>query len=62
MSETARELDLAERTLHNWGKKYRYESDTGLVGSGNLKPEGKESELQKRLRDLKRKMLFSKGL
>lgn len=53
ISETARELDLAEQTLHNWVKKYRNESDTGFVGTGNLKPEDKEKhELQKRLRDL----------
>lgn len=53
VSETARELDLAEQTLHNWVNKYRNESEAGFVGSGNLKPEDKEKrELQKWLRDL----------
>lgn len=53
ISETARELDLAEQTLHNWVKKFRDEADAGFVGSGNLKPEDKERQnLQKRLRDL----------
>ena len=53
ISETARELDLAEQTLHNWVKKYRHEAEAGFVGSGNLKPEDNEKrELQKRLRDL----------
>lgn len=53
VAETARELDLAEQTLHNWVKKYRDEAEAGFVGSGNLKPEDKERrELQKRLRDL----------
>jgi len=53
IAETARELDLAEQTLHNWVKKYRNEADAGFVGSGNLKPEDKERrDLQKRLRDL----------
>ena len=53
ISETARELDLAEQTLHNWVKKYRDESESSFVGSGHSKPEDKERrDLQKRLRDL----------
>ena|SRR5690625_3663542 len=53
ISETARELDLAEQTLHNWVKKFRDEAEVGFVGSGNLKPEDQEQQkLQKRLRDL----------
>ncbi|WP_369403559.1 transposase [Gracilibacillus boraciitolerans] len=43
ISETARELELAEQTLHNRVKKYRNEAESGFVGSGNLKPEDKKS-------------------
>lgn len=53
ISETARELDLAEQTLHNWVKKYRNDAESSFVGSGNLKPEDKEKkDLQKKLHDL----------
>nr|WP_179295448.1 transposase [Bacillus sp. FJAT-45350] len=52
-AEVARELDVAEQTLHNWIKKYKEDSESSFVGSGNLKPEDKETkDLQKRLRDL----------
>ncbi len=53
VAEVARELDLAEQTLHNWVKKFNHDGEAGFVGSGNLKPEDKENkELQKRIRDL----------
>ncbi|UTR16382.1 transposase [Salipaludibacillus sp. LMS25] len=39
-TEVARELDLAEQTLHNWVKKY--DQNKTFVGSGNLSPEDKE--------------------
>jgi transposase len=52
-AEVARELDIAEQTLHNWLNKYREEKESGFVGSGNLKPEDKAvRDLQKRLKDL----------
>ncbi len=53
IAEVARELDIAEQTLHNWVSKYNKEQEAGFVGSGNLKPEDKQArELQKRIRDL----------
>lgn len=63
-SETARELDLAEQTLHNWVKKNRNEAEAGFVGSGNLRPKDKERrELIKRLRDLEEEnAIFKKAM
>ena len=53
VAQVARELDLAEQTLHNWVKKYREDQGSSFVGSGNAKPEDQAMrELQKRLRDL----------
>ncbi|GAF65505.1 putative transposase [Bacillus sp. TS-2] len=53
VAEVARELDLAEQTLHNWIKKYDQEKEASFVGSGNLSPEAKaDRELQKRIRAL----------
>lgn len=52
-AQVARELDIAEQTLHNWVNKYNQEKEEGFVGSGNAKPADKETkELEKRLRDL----------
>ncbi len=52
-AEAARELGLAEQTLHNWIKKYEESQEEGFVGSGNLRPENEESyRLNKRIRDL----------
>ncbi|AZB44411.1 transposase [Bacillus sp. FJAT-42376] len=52
-AEVARELGLAEQTLHNWIKKYEESDEKGFVGSGNVKPENEESHrLNKRIRDL----------
>jgi transposase len=42
IAEVARELDLVEQTLHNWGKKY--DQNKAFVRSGNLSPEDKVSE------------------
>ncbi|MEL3959892.1 IS3 family transposase [Lysinibacillus endophyticus] len=53
VAEVARELDLAEQTLHNWVRKFGKDGEAAFVGSGNLKPEDKANkELQKRIRDL----------
>ncbi|WLR52481.1 IS3 family transposase [Bacillus tianshenii] len=53
IAHVARELDIAEQTLHNWVKKYRTDQEKGFVGSGNRKPEDQAvHDLQKRLRDL----------
>lgn len=53
VAEVARELDLAEQTLHNWVKKFGKDGEAAFVGSGNLKPEDKANhDLQKRIRDL----------
>lgn len=53
VAEVARELDLAEQTLHNWVKKFGQDGAAAFVGSGNLKPADKEQkDLQKRIRDL----------
>lgn len=53
VAEVARELNLAEQTLHNWVKKYSEDKEAAFVGSGNLKPEEKAvKDLEKRLRDL----------
>lgn len=53
VAEVARELDLAEQTLHNWVKKFSKDGEAAFIGSGNLKPQDKENkELQKRIRDL----------
>ncbi len=53
IAEVARELDLAEQTLHNWVKKYNQDKEASFVGSGNVQPENKmEYDLQKRIRDL----------
>src|SRR5699024_5243205 len=49
IAEVARELDLAEQTLHNWVKKYNQGKEASFVGSGNVQPENKmEYDLQKR--------------
>ncbi|NGP46785.1 transposase [Bacillaceae bacterium SIJ1] len=54
IAEVARELDLAEQTLHNWVKKYDKNQEAAFVGSGNPSPENKnERELEKRIRDWK---------
>jgi transposase len=53
VAEVARELNLAEQTLHNWVKKFSKDKEDAFVGSGNLKPEDKAvRDLEKRLRDL----------
>jgi transposase len=53
IAEVARELGLAEQTLHNWVKKYDQNKASAFVGSGNLSPEDKaERDAQKRIRDL----------
>ncbi len=53
VAEVARELDLAEQTLHNWVKKFSKDNEDAFVGSGNLKPEDKAiKDLEKKLRDL----------
>lgn len=53
VAKVARELDLAEQTLHNWVKKFSKDGEAGFVGSGNLTPEDKaQKELQKGIRDL----------
>lgn len=53
IAEVARELDIAEQTLHNWVKKFSEDKDSAFVGGGNLKPEDKAiRNLEKRLRDL----------
>ncbi|MGM0939898.1 MAG: IS3 family transposase [Bacillota bacterium] len=53
IAEVARELDLAEQTLHNWVKKYDKNQEAAFVGSGNPSPENKnEREFEKRIRDL----------
>lgn len=53
VAEVARNLDLAEQTLHNWVKRYSEDKENSFVGSGNLKPEDKAMrELQKKVRDL----------
>ncbi|UTR13325.1 transposase [Salipaludibacillus sp. LMS25] len=36
IADVARELDVAEQTLPNWGKKY--DQNKAFVGSGHLKP------------------------
>jgi transposase len=49
----ARELNLAEQTLHNWVNKFSTDKGDAFVGSGNLKPGDKAvRDLEKRLRDL----------
>ncbi|MEM5018705.1 transposase [Metabacillus indicus] len=51
-AEVARELGIAEQTLHNWVKKYQEDQEDAFVGSGNRKPEDQElHELRKQLRD-----------
>lgn len=53
IAEVARELDLAEQTLHNWVKKYYQGNESAFVGSGNVHPENKmERDYKKRIRDL----------
>jgi transposase len=53
IAEVARDLDIAEQTLHHWVKKYDEGKGNSFVGSGNLKPEFKAMrDLQKKLRDL----------
>ncbi|CQR46235.1 Transposase [Paraliobacillus sp. PM-2] len=39
IAEVARELDLAEQTLHNWVKKHNQGKDDAFVGSGNVQRE-----------------------
>ncbi|WP_259458015.1 IS3 family transposase [Salipaludibacillus neizhouensis] len=53
IAEVARELDLAEQTLHNWIKKYEIGNEAAFVGSGNVSAEDKaERDFKKRIRDL----------
>jgi transposase len=54
VAQVARELDLAEQTLHNWVRKFKDDQDGGrFIGSGNSAPEdGALRDLQKKLRDL----------
>ncbi|UTR16846.1 transposase [Salipaludibacillus sp. LMS25] len=53
IAEVARELDLAEQTLHNWVKKYDQHKASAFVDSRNLSSEDKaERDDQKRIRDL----------
>jgi transposase len=53
VAEVARELDIAEQTLHNWVKKYNKDKEASFVGSGNLKPEDQSAhDQQRRIRDL----------
>lgn len=53
-AQVARELDVAEQTLHNWVKKCKESEDgSDFIGSGNSAPEDKAvRDLQKKLRDL----------
>ncbi|ENH98117.1 transposase IS3/IS911 family protein [Gracilibacillus halophilus YIM-C55.5] len=61
--EVARELDVAEPTLHNWVKKYNQGKDDVFVGSGYVQPEKKmEYDLQKRIRDLEEENAILKRL
>nr|WP_128894088.1 transposase [Longirhabdus pacifica] len=41
VAEVARELELADQTLHNSVQKYRKEPKSAFVGSGNRTPEDK---------------------
>ncbi len=54
IAQVARELDVAEQTLHNWVKKYKGKEDgSNFIGSGNSAPKDKAmQDLQKKLRDL----------
>ena len=54
VAQVARELDVAEQTLHNWVKKYKESEDgSNFIGSGNSTPEAQAvQDLQKKLRDL----------
>jgi transposase len=53
VAEVARDLDVAEQTLHNWVKKYTEDKENSFVGSGNLKPADKSTrDLEKKIRDL----------
>lgn len=37
VSETARELDVSENTLHNWKRKYLDDREEAFPGNGKLK-------------------------
>lgn len=53
VAKVARELDIAEQTLHNWIVNIIQDKEASFVGSGNLKPEDQVNrDLQKRLRDI----------
>ncbi len=53
-AQVARDLGIAEQTLHNWIKKYKEDNDGGsFIGSGHSTPEKAAMlDLQKKLRDL----------
>ncbi len=53
-TQVARELGMSEKTLYGWISKYREDSSTPFVGSGNLRPEAQTiRDLQRDLRDLR---------
>src|SRR5699024_3105491 len=63
VAQVARELDVAEQTLHNWVKKYKESEDgSNFIGSGNSAPEDKAGQdLQKKFAILKKAMgIFAK--
>lgn len=55
VSETARELEITENTLHNWKRKYFEDQEEAFPGNGKLKSKDdyiRELELEnKRLKD-----------
>ncbi|HBY89850.1 transposase [Ruoffia tabacinasalis] len=65
VAQVARELDVAEQTLHNWVKKFKESEDgSNFIGSGNSAPEDKAvKDLQKKLRDLEEEnAILKKGM
>jgi len=53
-TQVARELGLSQKTLYGWLSKYREDSSTPFVGSGNLRPEAKaQRDLERENRELR---------
>ena len=53
VAAVARELGVHNTTLHTWVNQYKEHKEDAFPGSGNLKPEDKETkQLKKKIADL----------
>jgi transposase len=61
VTQTARELGISSKTLHNWLRQYRKDQEQAFPGKGNLKQEDqKKSALEKENRELREELAIIK--